>query len=73
MNEVPLFDCSAHPTLTGEWLRPQDGHANTFDHLIEEMDRANVAHAVALGMAGVGGYKADAFIREAQRFGERLK
>jgi predicted TIM-barrel fold metal-dependent hydrolase len=72
MNEIPLFDCAAHPTLTGGWLRPQDGHANTFDRLIKEMDRANVAHAVAFGMAGVGGYEAGAYIREAQRFGERL-
>ncbi len=71
-DRVPIFDSMTHPTPTGEWLAARWGAGNTFARLVEEMDGAGVTRALAVGMKGVGGYEASAYVRQVREWGPRL-
>ncbi len=68
MNEWPLFDSLAHPSLAGTWLnRP---HTATFDRLVDEMRAAGVVKACAVGLEGMDSFEADGFAAACSKHAE---
>lgn len=57
MNSIPLFDSLTHPTPDGTWLDARFNGFSTADELRRQMDAAEIANVMAVGMGkGVGGY-----------------
>jgi len=60
------FDALAHPTVSGDWLRP--GPPAGFAELDAELAQAGVDRACAVGLVGVGNYDHAAFVERCLRY-----
>lgn len=70
--QVPLFDCLTHPTLTGAWPGRDDPGCADIGRLVREMDAAGVKWAFAVGLKGMGGYDEKRYSALAASGGGRL-
>jgi predicted TIM-barrel fold metal-dependent hydrolase len=61
MKHLPLFDSATHPAIQGGWLASLPDIRNDVSDLLREMTDSDVRWALALGMAGIGGYDAEAY------------
>lgn len=68
---VPIFDSLTHPTITGAWMTREGKRADA-STLIRDMDASNVRWALAVGMAGIGGYDEEAFAEHMRQADSRF-
>ena len=62
MTSIPLFDSLTHPTLDGNWNKPEYNGLNSIERIQDEMTRFNVQWAFAVGMGpNIGGYNEEIY------------
>ena len=62
---MQITDALMHPTLNGQWIQ---GSGETFAQAAEQATAANLGHAFACGLPGVGGYAHEAYWAEAEKY-----
>lgn len=60
---IEIFDSLAHPTVDESWLNPRFNDNCSLRKLLGEMPRHGIKGAFAVGLAGVGGYSPESFMR----------
>lgn len=71
MNDIiPIFDSLTHPTINGNWLKPQYDGKNLINLLMQEMQTQNVYKAFSVGMERIGDYHPDYYIKMIQEYGQ---
>ena len=63
MNNIPIFDSLTHPTIDSNWILPRYPECSSIEILKEQMQKANVGWAFAVGMKDIGGYKEKEYIK----------
>lgn len=63
MNRIPIFDSLTHPTIDSNWILPRYPECSSIEILKEQMQKANVGWAFAVGMKDIGGYKEKEYIK----------
>ncbi len=63
MNSIPIFDSLTHPTIDSNWIMPRYQGVANLETLQKQMERANVKWAFVVGMAGVGSYSQEEYIK----------
>lgn len=61
INNIPLFDCLTHPTLSGNWHSDSEYNCADMGLLLNHMEDCNVQWAFAVGMKGIGDYDEDRY------------
>lgn len=59
---IEIFDSLVHPTINGTWLNPRFNSHCGLDTLLRDMSQYGISKALAVGLAGVGGYTPELFI-----------
>jgi predicted TIM-barrel fold metal-dependent hydrolase len=72
MNNIPIFDSLAHPTINGNWILPKYIRMSGIKQLLAQMDENNIIKAMAVGMKGIGGYKEEDYIKMLKPYSEKL-
>lgn len=62
-NSIPIFDSLTHPTIDSNWIMPRYQGVAHLETLQKQMGKANVKWAFVVGMAGVGSYSQEEYIK----------